>query len=233
MKLVLVGIGGPSSSGKTTVATALHLLFPHSTLVHLDDFYFPDDQIPTDAAQGIQNWDCADAIDWQKFSEYIGKVRESNGAMLPMETLELDLQLKLAPEDLLKLKEQVDTLVAGEKLHVVFVDGFMLYHDNAILDLFDVKLFFRAPYGVLKARREARAGYNTVSGFWVDPPNYFDNIVWPEFANSHKHLFENGDIDGNLNEASKSLGLADVVNDGSRTLAELVGWALDQILLQI
>ena len=38
-EVVLVALGGPSSSGKTTVAKSLKLLLPKNTmLIHLDDF---------------------------------------------------------------------------------------------------------------------------------------------------------------------------------------------------
>ncbi|SGZ50027.1 CIC11C00000003616 [Sungouiella intermedia] len=232
MKLVLVGIGGPSSSGKTTVAKALHLLFSKSTLIHLDDFYFPDDEIPYDSTADIQNWDCEEAIDWVRFKEYIAKVRETNGAMLPMDSLEVDSELKLTPLEIDALKHHADA-IESQGYHVVFVDGFMLYHDKAILELFDVKLFFHAPYKVLKERREARKGYNTVAGFWEDPPGYFDKIVWPEFIRSHSHLFEDGNVEGALTTEYQNLGLADVANDGSKSLAELIKWSMDQVTRQI
>lgn len=226
MSLVLVGVGGPSSSGKTTVAKALHLLCPKSTLVHLDDFYYSDEFIPRDPEKNVQNWDCAGAIDWEKFKEYIAEVRKTNGAILPIESLELPSELKLSPEE----REQLVHLThIAENTHLVFVDGFMLYHDDSILELFDIKLFFHAPYKVLKDRRAARQGYNTVAGFWVDPPNYFDEFVWPEFAKSHKHLFENGDVEGKLNSMAQKAGIADAANDGTKDLPELVTWALKEI----
>lgn len=233
MKLILVGIGGPSSSGKTTVAKGLHLLFPKSTLIHLDDFYFPDDQIPYNAELDTQNWDCAEAIDWGSFKMYIAKVRETSGAILPMQTLEADLNLKLSELEVDLLKKLAAAALDLSRYHFVFVDGFMLYHDDEILRLFDVKLFFNAPYQVLKVRRESRQGYNTVAGFWVDPPNYFDNVVWPEFKKSHEHLFVDGDVEGILNERSRRLGLVDVTNDGSKSLMELISRSLEEICRQM
>lgn len=226
MKLLLVGIGGPSSSGKTTVAKALHLALAQSTLVHLDDFYFADDQIPMDLEKNVQNWDCSGAIDWTKFKAYIGEVRRTNGQNLAMETLEMDSEIKLSDAEVEEFSAQIRSLSG---FHVVLVDGFMLYHDEEILDLFDVKLFFHAPYKILKARREARQGYNTVAGFWADPPNYFDDIVWPEFEKSHRFLFENGNVEGSLNVEARRMGLADAENDGTKSLKELVTWSLSEI----
>lgn len=233
MKLVLVGIGGPSSSGKTTVAKALHSLYPTSTLVHLDDFYFPDEQIPVHPEKGIQNWDCADAIDWKKFKKYIESVRQSNGASLPIESLEMDALLKLTPEEAQGLSSMAHGQIPASEYHFVFVDGFMIFHSDEITRLFDVKLFFRAPYEVLKARREARLGYNTVEGFWVDPPNYFDDIVWPEFVRSHQRLFKDQDVGQSLTESARSEGLADIVNGETTNLIDLITWAILEIAVQV
>ena len=52
----------------------------------------------------------------------------------------------------------------------------MLFHDPSIIKLFDIKLFFHAPFDTLKSRREARKGYTTAEGFWVDPPNTFRKL---------------------------------------------------------
>lgn len=45
---LLVGISGPSSSGKTTLSRLLRDIFPASqlTILHLDDFYLTDAEIP-------------------------------------------------------------------------------------------------------------------------------------------------------------------------------------------
>lgn len=30
---------------------------------------------------------------------------------------------------------------------------------------------------------------------WQDPPNYWENIVWPAYVDAHKGVFENGDVE--------------------------------------
>lgn len=63
----------------------------------------------------------------------------------------------------------------------------------------DIKLFLRVSYEKAKARREARSGYVTLEGFWEDPPGYVDKIVWPNYVEDHKWMFEDGDVEGKLN----------------------------------
>lgn len=38
----------------------------------------------------------------------------------------------------------------------------------------------------------------TLEGFWEDPPGYVDNIVWPNYVEDHKWMFEDEDVEGKL-----------------------------------
>ncbi|OBA19423.1 P-loop containing nucleoside triphosphate hydrolase protein [Metschnikowia bicuspidata var. bicuspidata NRRL YB-4993] len=230
MKLVLVGISGPSSSGKSTVVKGLVSVLPRCTEIHLDDFYLPDSQIPIDKKHGVQNWDCAEALDWEKFKGHLESVRASNGALLPVESLEMELELSLSEQQRKTLRARI----CGDfpwlrDCHVVLVDGFMLFHDASVSALLDVKILFRAPYTTLKKRRELRQGYNTVEGFWSDPPGYFDKIVWPAYVESHGHLFSERNVESSLAESATQMGISDIRNDGGRDLPQLVALAVESI----
>jgi nicotinamide/nicotinate riboside kinase len=58
---------------------------------------------------------------------------------------------------------EVDQLLRKDNTDVLvcFVDGFLLYSDQAVIDQLDLRLLVRAPYEKLKARRERREGYVT------------------------------------------------------------------------
>jgi nicotinamide/nicotinate riboside kinase len=137
------------------------------------------------------------------------------------------------------MKEDVEkgNLVKRKDQDVVLclVDGFLLYVDPSVVKELDLRLLVRAPYDKLKARREARSGYVTIdglahcdteliSGFWEDPPGYFDKIVWKWYVKDHQHLFENNHIDGPLRE-DKSLNLQTPVQL-DLTMQELLMWAM-------
>ncbi|KAK2768457.1 ribosylnicotinamide kinase [Arachnomyces sp. PD_36] len=97
---IIVGISGPSSSGKTTIARLLRRIFSvsrgdegasdkdagiESFLVHEDDFYYTDDKIPlatTPSGELVQDWDTIDAIDVARFSSALSYIR-NNGALPP------------------------------------------------------------------------------------------------------------------------------------------------------
>lgn len=231
-KVVLVAFGGPSSSGKTTVAQTLKALLPHVTLIHLDDFYLTDSQIPIDEATGYQNWDCPEAIDFVKFTTYILNIK-SGKEQAPIESIQSnDLNLKLEANEkkaILDMIGQNDKKFKGKQL--VFIDGFMLFHNPEITKLFDIELLFHASLDTLKKRRESRGGYNTVEGFWVDPPDYFEKIVWPAFLKSHKYLFVGENVDNKLKpEVLKRFNIYDINNDDDSTLLELIQKSLDIII---
>lgn len=87
-------------------------------------------------------------------------------------------------------------------IRLCIFDGFLLYSKSmaSIQPQIDIKLFLRVSYAKAKARREARSGYVTLEGFWEDPPGYVDKIVWPNYVEDHKFLFEDGDVEGRFRE---------------------------------
>ncbi|KAJ5585556.1 Phosphoribulokinase/uridine kinase [Penicillium hispanicum] len=93
---LIVGISGPSSSGKTTLARLLQRVFCgvdltrgqdklHTFIIHEDDFYRPDDQIPyttLPSGKTVQDWDTAAAIDTTFLAQALAYVRE-HGTLPP------------------------------------------------------------------------------------------------------------------------------------------------------
>ncbi|XMA13103.1 hypothetical protein WAI453_005894 [Rhynchosporium graminicola] len=59
-KAVVVGISGCSSSGKTTLARLLRDIFPNSFILHEDDFYRPETELPI--KHGLLDWDCVESL---------------------------------------------------------------------------------------------------------------------------------------------------------------------------
>jgi len=86
-------------------------------------------------------------------------------------------------------------------LSICILDGFLLFGQEPPLEritneLLDIKILLTVSREKATRRREARDGYVTLEGFWKDPPGYVDKIVWPNYAESHAWLFENGDVEG-------------------------------------
>ena len=73
---LLLGISGPSSSGKTTLSRLLRDIFPPSKLfiLHLDDFYLTDAEIPL--RNGVQDWDCLESLNLPQLNKALQHIKE-------------------------------------------------------------------------------------------------------------------------------------------------------------
>ena len=115
-------------------------------------------------------------------------------------------------------------------------DGFLLYSKSMTLiqSQIDIKLFLRVSYTKAKARREARSGYVTLEGFWEDPPGYVDKIVWPNYVEDHKWMFEQEDVEGTLNEdIVKETGINSQYGGVDIDMETTLKWAVDLLLDQL
>ncbi|KAH8677483.1 P-loop containing nucleoside triphosphate hydrolase protein [Xylariales sp. PMI_506] len=224
-KAVIVGISGASSSGKTTLARLLRDIFPNTFILHEDDFYKPETELPM--REGLLDWDCAEAISIPDMTKALAYIR-ANGTFPPFVDSKEDQnsvgQCPVSDAKIAAMKSKVDawlqpgqpghqilidsssssssSTAATSPLRVCLLDGFLLYSQEmaaaGVMDLLDVKLFLLVSRARATQRREARDGYVTLEGFWADPPGYVDKVVWPNYAESHAWLFEGGDVEGAL-----------------------------------
>ncbi|KAG0227055.1 ribosylnicotinamide kinase [Actinomortierella wolfii] len=195
--IVVVGLSGPSSGGKTTISRYLRSILPNSVILHQDDFYIAESDLPIDPRTGLANWDCAEAIDFKAMAEVLDHLKEHYGQFPEGFASKEDLNLvgakehgePIAPQVLDVFKSTLQEAIAHRKLLnktsedpvFLIVDGFLLYVDERLRNSIDIRLFMTAPYNVLKERRESRKGYVTMEGYWEDPPGYFDDVVWPNY----------------------------------------------------
>ncbi|PQE19569.1 nicotinamide riboside kinase 1 protein [Rutstroemia sp. NJR-2017a WRK4] len=244
-KAIVIGISGPSSSGKTTLSRLLRDIFPNTFIVHEDDFYLPEEKLPK--KDDLIDWDCAESLNIPRIAETLEYVHE-NAALPP----DLDSyqdrnsvgECPVPDEAIAEVKSQVkEWLQPGNPGHgilqdtsnptsICLFDGFLLYSDSLapVQSQLDLKLFLRVSYAKAKARREARSGYATLEGFWEDPPGYVDKIVWPNYVENHKWMFEDGDVDGQLKKdvlADKGIKCQDGVPDVDMTTT--LRWAVATI----
>lgn len=232
-EVILVACGGPSSSGKTTASKTLQNFLPDLTVIHLDDFYLHDTKIPIDDATGMQNWDCPEAIDFDRFIGYIRGIKHNNTSIPEINSKEpTEVNLKLSQKEIAHFQNKVnESQEIFQNKKIVLVDGFMLYHNPEIIELFDIKLFFHASYETLKERRESRSGYTTLDGFWVDPPHYFEKIVWPAYVRSHQYLFQDENVHLILKkDVRNKYNILDIDNEKEMSLFHLIEWSLTSII---
>lgn len=153
----LIGLSGPTSAGKTTLAHLLTRVFtPHiSRILHGDDFCKELDQIPT--SHGYLDADGPAGVDFARMREVLDYVNEHGGKtpegfvswqadVFPRQD---ERALNLAGEELLvEMREKVEEsgvlggLDSGQEAReMVVVEGFMLFNVPEIRERCDACLF--------------------------------------------------------------------------------------------
>ncbi|KKY22480.1 putative nicotinamide riboside kinase 1 [Diplodia seriata] len=236
---VLLALSGPSSSGKTTLARLLRDILPNAYILHLDDFYKHDSQIPVNS-KGVQDWDCLGAIDVPALRAALAHMHahgEPPSDFVSKEDKNAVGECGIATEAIERCRARVQRFFedagVAERLRgrrIAIVDGFLMFSGEmaelGIRDQFDIKLFLRTSYRTAKRRREARTGYVTLEGFWEDPPGYVDDIVWPNYVKDHSFLFKDGDVEGEIDEAvCKSIGIEAMPKDAAEDMGKVLDWA--------
>jgi nicotinamide/nicotinate riboside kinase len=240
---ILIGLSGPSCSGKTTLARLLRdALAPHAFVLHEDDFYKADTEIPevqTHDGQKLQDWDCLESIDLAALKKMLGYVKVNGRVTTEFESKEdqnavgkVNINAQTVKSYAAKAQE-LFTSGGRSPIQIAIVDGFLLFSEemSEIRDLFDVKLLLTTDHDTVKQRRDARKGYVTLEGFWEDPPGYVDLIVWPNFVKDHKFLFRDGDVAGGVDEeVCRRLGILCMPKEAVEDMTGCFGWAMDIIL---
>ncbi|GAO48006.1 hypothetical protein G7K_2196-t1 [Saitoella complicata NRRL Y-17804] len=233
-KAFTVAISGPSCSGKSTCVRFIRRIFPNTTIVYEDDFYLPDSELPIDSETGYQNWDTAEAINFDKLVDVLRYTKREGrlpeGYTSREDTWETGGSKSVSTEVLDELQQMVQQRLKEkgvEDSRLVFVDGFMLYNEQPVLRELSLKLLLRAPKDILAQRRIDRGPYITAEGEWSDPPGYFE-LVWKSYVEYHKNLFEGGDVDGELRGEMKEGGMEVSGLDGGNE--ERLRWVVKRIL---
>jgi len=238
----LLGLSGPSSSGKTTLARLLRSIFPPETLLilHEDDFYRPEEQLPI--RNGLKDWDCAAAIDIPALVAALRYMKQHGKVPADLESKEDKNEVgESGVEDAVveRLKAEVGQCAEktgwgkakGERL--IIVDGFLLFGKSVreIREALDIRILVRARYEDAKSRREARSGYVTLEGFWKDPEGYVDLVVWPAYVEEHDFMFVGKDVDGEVDKkVMEELGVDVCPGDGNWKVQQMLEWLVPKVL---
>lgn len=117
-KIKVIGIAGPSSSGKTTTA---HMLCEclekkgiNTRVVSLDDFYLPPERLPL-LPDGTQDIESVNALDIPLINECFNRALTTGKTHLP----KFDFQSKMRIENARELDISGNTVVIVEGLHAL------------------------------------------------------------------------------------------------------------------
>jgi len=163
---VVIGIGGASTAGKTSLSKALTDFFSKSDergsqMIGQDKFFKEKKPSITFDNIHFNNWEVPEAINFENFIKAIQNKRE-------------EMAIQISPETLNSYRRPF-----------LFVEGFLIFAKDEVEKLFDQKIFVSIPRETCYQRRL------DLNSKWTQPePNfepYFKYIVWPSYIQNNKH----------------------------------------------
>nr|XP_014333757.1 PREDICTED: nicotinamide riboside kinase 2 isoform X3 [Bos mutus] len=185
----IVGIGGMTNGGKTTLTNNLLKVLPNCCVIHQDDFFKPQDQIAV-GEDGFKQWDVLESLD--------------------MEAMLSTVQAWMSSPRKFARAHGVSVRLDASDTHILILEGFLLYSyknmpggsgvvcfgprvltvsptpARPLVDLYSRRYFLTVPYEECKWRRSKR------SYAVPDPPGLFDGHVWPMYQKYKREMEANG-----------------------------------------
>ncbi|XP_060926992.1 nicotinamide riboside kinase 1 [Limanda limanda] len=162
MKTLVVGVGGMTNGGKSTLSKSLHQLLPNSCLIAQDSYFKEDSVVPVDN-NGFKQYDRLSAL-------------HMDTMMSEVHSWQRD------PESFLRKRDLNPAETTPTNVYVLIVEGFLIFNHRPLNDLFHKRYFLEIPHDVCKRRRSSRV-YDP-----PDPPGYFDGYVWPMYLKNRLEM---------------------------------------------
>ncbi|XP_061529380.1 nicotinamide riboside kinase 1 isoform X4 [Phycodurus eques] len=164
MKTLIVGVGGMTNGGKSTLSKTLQEKIPTSCIIAQDSFFKDDSVVPVDD-NGFKQYDTLDALHMDAMMSRVDAWRRDPQAFL-RETGQTAERMTLS----------------ADHVFVLIVEGFLIFNHRPLNELMDKRYFMEIPYDICKDRRSLRV-YKP-----PDPPGYFDGHVWPMYLKNRQKI---------------------------------------------
>ena len=127
MKPYIIGIAGGSGSGKSTFASRLKEAFDDSiSLISCDNYYLPHDDLPLEK-RALLNYDAPEALEFDLMVHHLKGLQTGQAAECPVYDFTKHTRSK-----------QVTII---EPRPIILIDGILIFHDKALRDCMDLKIY--------------------------------------------------------------------------------------------
>ena len=137
----IIGITGGSGSGKSTVVKRIKERYPNAVLIEMDNYY-KSATFVNNSNITAYNFDHPDAFDMDLMMQNLASLKEGKSCMMP----QYDLVHHTRKEEFVKV----------EPSSIIVIDGLMVFYDERVRKLLDLKLYVDTPADIRFIRRLKR-----------------------------------------------------------------------------
>jgi uridine kinase len=154
---LIVGIVGPSGSGKSSLCKFLKESSDQYELIKLDNYFKDPATFPI--KEGFKNWELPSNL---KFNDLVVDLEALKNGQ--------EVNTRSFPE---KAGAKPEPITLKPK-HIILIEGFMLFKDKKLMDMLDVKIYLDIHPELMLHRRSIRFGADHVN-------DYDTKVAIPEF----------------------------------------------------
>ena len=127
MDVMVIGIAGGTGSGKTTLTNKLKKRFGDKiTVIYHDNYYKRHDEM-TYAERSLLNYDIPEAFDTDMFVEHLHQLKNNQTILCPV----YDYTVHNRSNEVVEIKPS----------KVIIVEGILIFENQDLCDLMDIKVF--------------------------------------------------------------------------------------------
>ena len=137
----IIGITGGSGSGKSTVVKRIKERYPNAVLIEQDNYYKSAAFVNNDNITAY-NFDHPDAFDMELMLSNLSSLKEGKSCQMPQ-------------YDFVHHKRKDETITV-EPSSIIIIDGLMVFYDERVRSILDLKLYVDTPADIRFIRRLKR-----------------------------------------------------------------------------
>lgn len=140
---IFIGISGGSGSGKTTIVNRIYSAVPEKSITIMEhDSYYKDQSSLTYDERCKTNYDHPFAFDTDLFVEHIKELKNGNAVQKPIYDYGIHNRKK-------------ETIIVEPK-EIIIVEGLLVFYEERIRDLLDIKIYVDTDADIRILRRIIR-----------------------------------------------------------------------------